>query len=726
MVRKLKKAEAEIYQSQIREQTITNQQQKMELKLLAGQIHPHFLYNTLESIRMKAFAKGNREVANAIKLLSKSMRYVLGTTQATSTTLENELDYIATYLANQKLRFGSRISYDIKVNESLQPARIQILPILLQPIVENAFSHGLENRAENGRIILKLYPAKDRTCLTAAVFDNGEGMSREKLSDVVAHMNTPPKDSGHGVGLYNTNNRIRLFYGEEYGITIRSKRNYGTCVFSVCGTASNGKDALDKILDKRPDLVLLDIRMPILNGIEVVQAAVEAGFTGKFIILSGLTDFKLAQTAMRFGVDFYLTKPIDKDELEQAVRTVRELIEKESRRSSSYTRYRDKAKENILREILLDTCLYDSLDLKELHLQAGVYQVITYGQYNQDSLCPVWDFAELMRVTNQDNNSFDILEMEQRNIILLKGDFAIERFRNLLSHYHAGPQKGSPFDTIFLTYGRPVSVPEDIHLSYRDVCRLEERRFFCEENQHVLGFPELHRYLENAHEPDPSLASQYTETFSRYIQAHNPTLITETLKELSDYLTGCAAEIMDIKHFLIDLYIMVKQRIMQAFPQTNLPFPANASVIVLVEKKYYLYEIIAFLAEQFEMWMHSVGFSSGENVLDEILYYIQHNYRDNLKLESIAPLFGYNSSYLGRLFTRKLNVNFNAYLDQVRIAEAKKLLDDHSLKVYEIAEQVGYKSVDYFHRKFKKYEGTSPAEYRKSRGEFHATDQSSP
>ncbi len=230
MVRKLKKAEAEIYQSQIREQTITNQQQQMELKLLAGQIHPHFLYNTLESIRMKAFAEGNREVANAIKLLSKSMRYVLGTTQATSTTLKGELDYIDTYLAIQKLRFGPRISYDIKVDESLQPARIQILPILLQPIVENAFSHGLENRAENGRIILKLYPAKDRTCLTAAVFDNGEGMSREKLSDVVCHMNTPPNDSGHGVGLYNTNNRIRLFYGEEYGITIRSKQNYGTCV----------------------------------------------------------------------------------------------------------------------------------------------------------------------------------------------------------------------------------------------------------------------------------------------------------------------------------------------------------------------------------------------------------------------------------------------------------------------------------------------------------------
>lgn len=489
--------------------------------------------------------------------------------------------------------------------------------------------------------------------------------------------------------------------------------DWEACGFSICGTAANGQEALDKILSLRPDLVLLDIRMPKMHGIEVVQAAVEAGFTGKFIILSGITDFKLAQTAMRYGVDFYLTKPIDEDELEQSVRTVKDLIERESKASRSYSQYLDKAKENILREILLNTCSYRSLDLKELHLQANIYQVVTYGNYNQDTFYQAWNFSELMRTTNQDNLSFDILEIEQRKTILLKGEFAITRFQNLLDHYRIAPQKGSPFDSIFLTYGQQVSRVQDIHLSYQDVCQLEDRRFFCAENQHVLGYDELHKHLASTHLFTQDLAPEYAESFSNYIQSHNPTLITETLKKLSAYLTGCAAEITDIKHFLIDIYILVKQKIMQAFPHADLPFLANASVIILIEEKYYLYEIIAFLAEQFEMWMHSVGYSSGENVLDEVLHYIQHNYRENLKLETLAPLFGYNSSYLGRLFTKKLNVNFNSYLDQVRIAKAKELLTDRSLKVYEIAERVGYNNVDYFHRKFKKYEGTSPAEYRK-------------
>ena len=167
-------------------------------------------------------------------------------------------------------------------------------------------------------------------------------------------------------------------------------------------------------------------------------------------------------------------------------------------------------------------------------------------------------------------------------------------------------------------------------------------------------------------------------------------------------------------HFLIDLYILIKEKIMQLYPDVDIPFLANASAINLIEGKYYLYEIITFLAEQFDMWLRSVGYSSGENVMDEVLYYIHHNYRENLKLETIASLFGYNSSYLGKIFNKRVGVNFTSYVDQVRIEEAKKLLEQDRMKVYEIAKQVGYSNVDYFHKKFKKYVGTSPAEYRKN------------
>lgn len=229
MVDKLKKTEAEIYQAQIDKQIFSNQQQQMELKLLANQINPHFLYNTLETIRMKAFSEGNREVANAIKLLGKSMRYVLNNTKSVATTLDKEIDYVRTYLAILKMRFGNRLNYKVIISESLNINDCKILPLLIQPIIENAVSHGLEDTGEEGHLILKLYKKND-DLLIIKVFDNGIGMSKEKLRDIISNLNNPPKNSNHGVGLYNINSRVHLFYGSKYGLNIKSIKDFGTLV----------------------------------------------------------------------------------------------------------------------------------------------------------------------------------------------------------------------------------------------------------------------------------------------------------------------------------------------------------------------------------------------------------------------------------------------------------------------------------------------------------------
>lgn len=484
--------------------------------------------------------------------------------------------------------------------------------------------------------------------------------------------------------------------------------------FSICDTAMDGAQTLEKVLALQPDLVLLDIRMPKMTGIEVIQKAVSQGFQGKFILLSGVSDFKLAQTAMRYGVNFYLTKPIDEEELAQAVQSIADLIIKETKKQSSYEQYRLKAKQEILKDILLDNCEYYSLDLDDLHLNANVYQVIAYENYNQEYFHSIWNFADLIRVTNQDNNSFDIIELQQQKIILLKGDYAISKLSNMRNHYMAGTQKGSPFDSVFLTYGQKVVRIRDIHHSYEDVYKLTKRRFFCRKNQHIVGYEELISDEKLLSDLPEDMARDYAVQFSNYIQSSNKTLISALLKQLTAELNHTKSEIPAIKHLLIDIYIMVKQKIMQIYHNAEIPFIANATVIDMLDRKYYLYEIISFLSEQFELWTHSVGYTSGENILDEILYYIQNNYHENMKLESIAPLFGYTSSYLGKIFSKKLGINFNTYVDQIRIRESKKLLEQKTLKVYAIAEKVGYKNVDYFHKKFKKYVGTSPAQYRKS------------
>lgn len=95
---------------------------------------------------------------------------------------------------------------------------------------------------------------------------------------------------------------------------------------------------------------------------------------------------------------------------------------------------------------------------------------------------------------------------------------------------------------------------------------------------------------------------------------------------------------------------------------------------------------------------------------------------ENLRLEFIALLFGYNSSYLGKIFKQKTGHSFNTYLDMIRIENAKRLLTQGNLKVYEIAKKVGYTSADYLHIKFRKYMGETPAEYRRKVRDNHETN----
>ena len=228
MVQDIRNMEASAYQSELRTQELANQQQQMEFKMLSSQINPHFLYNTLETIRMRALKAGNREVANAVKLLGKSMRYVLSNTTTGFTTLEKELDYINTYLAIQKLRFHDRVNYTLKASPDLDLSQFQIMPLLLQPIVENAVLHGLEEVEENGKIIIHIYVHQE--ILYIEVFDNGCGMTPEEIEHMKQNIYNHPKESSRSIGLYNINQRIQLCYGSHYGLDVRSKKNCGTVV----------------------------------------------------------------------------------------------------------------------------------------------------------------------------------------------------------------------------------------------------------------------------------------------------------------------------------------------------------------------------------------------------------------------------------------------------------------------------------------------------------------
>ena len=492
--------------------------------------------------------------------------------------------------------------------------------------------------------------------------------------------------------------------------------------FHICGEASNGEDALSCILQSKPSLVLLDIRMPKLTGIDIIRIAREQGYEGKFIILSGYSDFAYAQAAIRYGVDFYLTKPIDEDELLSSIQTIKQSIEEDKLHQNHIEIYRNKAKDVILHEIITGTYHSDDKnslskeDFAKMELDSDIYQVVIYEKFGLMPEDSSYSFAELLNITNKGNHSFEHFEEENKDVILLKGEFAIHKFQDFLHHYEKNAlQTGSPLDSLFLAYGRPVRQLDEIYLSYEEAYTLIQRRFFCIQGQHTLGFHELPNMLSNNNSISNEKLNEYCDILINNIQASNRKQVASTLFSLEEYLYNVDASIESVKLFLTDLLLQLKENSSRLTRSTSndCTLPSNSVIIDHIDGCHYLYEIILYISEQVKTVLDSQGGSTRESVLDDILYYIDNNYQTNIKLETIAPLFGYNSAYLGKIFTKATGKTFNSYVDHMRIEHSKELLLHRNMKVYEIAEQVGYHNVDYFHKKFKKYVGISPAEYRK-------------
>lgn len=210
------------YSHQLSKQNWEIQKKESEFKLLASQINPHFLYNTLEMIRMKALRNSDREVAEIVKILSKLMRKALERNHDEQ-SLTDELKFIEMYLQIQKLRFGERISYTI--TKDFEEDYL-ILPMVLQPLVENSFVHGIEPKVEKGHIHIAASKVEDELILL--IQDNGIGIVEEKLKNL-QEMLIEAKDSDR-IGLSNVNLRLKQYYGLEYGVRIDSKENEGTTI----------------------------------------------------------------------------------------------------------------------------------------------------------------------------------------------------------------------------------------------------------------------------------------------------------------------------------------------------------------------------------------------------------------------------------------------------------------------------------------------------------------
>ncbi len=202
---------------------------KAELKALQAQINPHFLYNTLDTIVWMAHANKTSEVIDIVQALSNFFRIALSKGQDWI-TIAQEIEHIRCYLTIQKLRYHDILDYKIEVDESILSGTI--LKLTLQPLVENALYHGIKNKRNGGMIIVRARSAEDGQVLLE-IIDDGVGLTPYKLAKIQESLENDLGDisfSESGFGLENVNRRIRLYYGQQYGLTVQSKYQEGTRV----------------------------------------------------------------------------------------------------------------------------------------------------------------------------------------------------------------------------------------------------------------------------------------------------------------------------------------------------------------------------------------------------------------------------------------------------------------------------------------------------------------
>ena len=205
------------------EQNVKEQEakRKSELKALQSQINPHFLYNTLDSIIWMAEGRKYEEVVLMTASLARLLRQSISNEDEV-VPLAREVEYAKGYLTIQKMRYKDKLEFEINVEPSI--LNIPLIKLVLQPIIENAIYHGLKYKESKGLLQVKGFMKDGNAVLQ--VIDNGVGMDEETL----AHIYDKHKVNYHsnGVGVYNVQKRLQLYYGESYGITYESEKGVGT------------------------------------------------------------------------------------------------------------------------------------------------------------------------------------------------------------------------------------------------------------------------------------------------------------------------------------------------------------------------------------------------------------------------------------------------------------------------------------------------------------------
>ncbi|GBG09150.1 histidine kinase [Paenibacillus agaridevorans] len=216
----------EVADSESQKAQLLLRQREIKLKMMASQINPHFLFNALESIWMKAHMNGQKEISVVVRMLGKMIRQNLEVGNR-RIAIRDEIEVVRCYLEIQKFRYGGdRLSFLLDVDESC--ASVELPPLVIQPLVENAVVHGLDHVEQGGFVSVRVY--RNEEGVGIEIKDNGSGIDEERMGSILRSFDDMEEEEQYRIGLRNVHQRLIMIYGESFGLRIESVLGEGTFI----------------------------------------------------------------------------------------------------------------------------------------------------------------------------------------------------------------------------------------------------------------------------------------------------------------------------------------------------------------------------------------------------------------------------------------------------------------------------------------------------------------
>lgn len=461
--------------------------------------------------------------------------------------------------------------------------------------------------------------------------------------------------------------------------------------FEIVGSANNGEDGLKEILSMDIDLVLTDIMMPKMTGLELIDNLIKLNYHTNFIVLSAFQEFEYAKKAISMGAENYILKPIDSEELEKSIINIKKKLKENESRSKD----KEVVDNSLLLKIITEKDYENINYLKEKLKYNDEYRVGIIELKDKEK-----DINKVLKEIPDINKYIYCIENKSKAVFIIDGKFNDEYIEGLTNIKNQITDLIC--DIVYISLGQVIKDLKDINTSYESAKDISEYKIiypniswikeYKEKNNEIIqldmDFEELKTLLINK---DFNKASLYID--SKFNQLKKDDLNPKKIKSK-------ALEVfLNVYNYINELKLMNNLSI----------YLENAvSKNTIDEIQLELIDMIKFMQTKLENTQESIS-----PVIIKLLDHIDQNYHRDLNLKEISDRLNINSIYLGQLFQKEIGILFSDYINNFRINKAKDLLANTSLKASEIGELIGYSNKNYFYRRFKSIVGITPSEWRK-------------